>query len=423
MKNINTTKYRIMRYCYVDITTFKGGQEQHLNLLNKSLTEIATNCEIFMVFKKSDTKSNFVIEDIDYKNRITYISIPNGILPNILGIPSLLETFKPSLVHNHSFYRDVGLFFAIICKLKGIPQILSWHCGMDKFGIREFGIKTGFAKYWTKFLWLLKILILRALHAEFTALCTDGAKNKFITGPCTVTGSFMDPDFDINKAIPELETLCAEDQNTLRDLMSLMGNKTPIVQVAVLGPNKNQLTTLDAFNKLINSHKSTFKKDSCLILIGAKHKTLYKEKIIKKISTFGDDVKSKIFIFPTIESRDGMKVLYDIMKRNTGIIVLPSLDEGIPRVLFESSGFGIPGIFSNLDGPKDLIFNKSNGLLLDNPLDSDELADKICQLVSDKNLYTKISENSYKEIFNYNLYSYVKKYLELYSKILGIPAI
>ena len=74
------------------------------------------------------------------------------------------------------------------------------------------------------------------------------------------------------------------------------------------------------------------------------------------------------------------------------ILVLPSLNEGMGKVLVEGMALGKPIVASNVGGIIDLVRNGENGILVP-PGDSDALGEAILQLLKDKNLSEKLGKN------------------------------
>jgi len=75
------------------------------------------------------------------------------------------------------------------------------------------------------------------------------------------------------------------------------------------------------------------------------------------------------------------------------ILVMPSISEGSPMVLFEAQSFGIPVVGSDAPGISECILSGENGLIFKRR-DCNDLAGKLNQLWSDSSLYDKISRRS-----------------------------
>lgn len=83
------------------------------------------------------------------------------------------------------------------------------------------------------------------------------------------------------------------------------------------------------------------------------------------------------------------------------IFVFTSKTEGFPNALMEAMHFGLPCISTDCNfGPSDLIHNGENGFLI--PVnDQEELTKKLSQLIDDKALQKKFSENAKRTTENY----------------------
>ena len=77
------------------------------------------------------------------------------------------------------------------------------------------------------------------------------------------------------------------------------------------------------------------------------------------------------------------------------LFVLSSSVEGFPNVLLEAMTYGIPCVSFDCDtGPRDMIQNGINGLLV-NPSEKElGLENALRKLISDKNLRVNISKNA-----------------------------
>jgi len=99
------------------------------------------------------------------------------------------------------------------------------------------------------------------------------------------------------------------------------------------------------------------------------------------------------------------------------IFVLPSLNEGMGRVLVEAMALGKPIIASNICGIPDLIQNGKNGYLVP-PKNPDELARYIQILLEDKNKRIQMGMEGEKLSSNYSAVNMVEKIESLYAHLL-----
>jgi len=83
--------------------------------------------------------------------------------------------------------------------------------------------------------------------------------------------------------------------------------------------------------------------------------------------------------------------------RNADIFVLPSLAEGIPKVLYEAMATGVPIICSKVGGIPDVITHSKNGLLI-SPGSSTELYSAIQELAGSPNLRATLIQAGFETV-------------------------
>jgi glycosyltransferase involved in cell wall biosynthesis len=89
--------------------------------------------------------------------------------------------------------------------------------------------------------------------------------------------------------------------------------------------------------------------------------------------------------------------------KNAIFTISTSKYEGMPMVLLESLACGTPIIsWDYASGPKEIISNKQNGLLIENQ-DTDKLIEAMNLFVSDNNLYLQYKENAVSSVKQFSL--------------------
>lgn len=99
------------------------------------------------------------------------------------------------------------------------------------------------------------------------------------------------------------------------------------------------------------------------------------------------------------------------------VLVLPSIGEGMPMSILESFSYGVPVIATDVGGISEVVINNINGFLVQK--DSEEIAERILQLMNNKDIYIKISRNAkitYEKYFSANLMN--KAYENIYCNII-----
>lgn len=99
--------------------------------------------------------------------------------------------------------------------------------------------------------------------------------------------------------------------------------------------------------------------------------------------------------------------------RNCYCLVLPSLSEGLPRVIMEAMALSKPVIASNVGGIPDLIKDGQSGFLFEAG-NSDELAGKLKVLLEDRNLAMKMGQRGREFIReNFSNEKYIANYVRM----------
>lgn len=99
------------------------------------------------------------------------------------------------------------------------------------------------------------------------------------------------------------------------------------------------------------------------------------------------------------------------------LFVLPSLNEGMGRVLVEAMALGKPVVASNVGGIPDLVIHGKNGCLVP-PGDAQSLSAAISDLIEDPERGRKMGENGKKRAIDYSADSMVQKIDQLYRTML-----
>ncbi len=100
------------------------------------------------------------------------------------------------------------------------------------------------------------------------------------------------------------------------------------------------------------------------------------------------------------------------------ILVVPSLNEGMGKVLIEGMALGKPIVASSVGGIIDLVKNGENGILVP-PRDSYALENAILQLIRNKNLAETLGENGKAKVYpEFDAFVMVKEVDDLYESLL-----
>lgn len=100
------------------------------------------------------------------------------------------------------------------------------------------------------------------------------------------------------------------------------------------------------------------------------------------------------------------------------IYIFPTTYEPFGITTLEAMATGLPVIISKLAGSAETIKDGVEGLLLNDPTDSEEIAEKINLLLNNKNLRKQMGENAYKTAQKYSWAKVAEKTLEVYKEVL-----
>ena len=98
------------------------------------------------------------------------------------------------------------------------------------------------------------------------------------------------------------------------------------------------------------------------------------------------------------------------------ILVMPSFNEGGPRVTLEAMACKVPVITSKVGAMLDIIKHGENGLFID--WDVRDIKDKILTLLNNENLREKIAENGYSTALQFERRKMIREYALTYQKLI-----
>jgi len=158
-------------------------------------------------------------------------------------------------------------------------------------------------------------------------------------------------------------------KNSSNDIYSVTksfdSTKFNMIFAGRLTEQKNILTLIEAINLLNN-------EDFFHLYICGDGEQ--KPNLIQKVNNY--NLNDKVTFLGYV--RD----VYTIMK-NTDLLILPSIYEGMPNVIFEAMSLGIPSLVSNIKQHKQWIVDNENGYLFD-VCDANDLARKIKEIYKQK---------------------------------------
>lgn len=105
------------------------------------------------------------------------------------------------------------------------------------------------------------------------------------------------------------------------------------------------------------------------------------------------------------------------MMKAIDVLVLPSLWEGLPKVIPEAMASGKPVVVSSIDGAKDIVKDGVTGFLVA-PHDIEHFALKVCHLLEDQALRQKMTAEAQKGLDEFDIDTMVRKQEDLYCSLI-----
>jgi sucrose-phosphate synthase len=109
--------------------------------------------------------------------------------------------------------------------------------------------------------------------------------------------------------------------------------------------------------------------------------------------------------------------LYRVAAENGGVFVNPALTEPFGLTLLEASATGLPIVATNDGGPKDIVENCQNGLLVD-PSEPDQIAGALRKIITDRDQWDRYSKNGIMNVRKYYTWErHARQYMTAVEKL------
>jgi glycosyltransferase involved in cell wall biosynthesis len=288
---------------------------------------------------------------------------------------SLIKKIQPDIIHIQQI--EMGLYGFFPKLFLKIPYVV-YARGIDFSDINGFIEKRQ-----------LKIALRKA---NALILLTDSMRKKF-------ADYYHGPVYIIPNGI-EMERFNNHSKEAARQKFGVGCGEKIILYVGRLRDYKGIMYLISAMSK-ISRNDSTAK----LVVVGGDQGEKQNvERMIEELS-----LQEKIDLVGEKSPEDVLDYMV-----SADIFVLPSLREGFPNVFLEAMGSGLPIVSTNVDGLPEIIADGINGFLVP-PKNADQLADKVCQLLSDTELREKISKHNLVKIKQFDINVISEQLEKIYS--------
>ena len=307
-------------------------------------------------------------------------------LKALLSLWRLLIREKPSMVHTHT--SKAGILGRLAAKLAGVPIIIHRPHGHVFYG--HFGPLVSKC-------FLLTERVMARITDRMVAL-TEAERNDHIAlsvfGPEKIATIHSGVDVD---QFMNVQVNIAEKKRTL----GLNSKGLVVGTVGWLLPIKGPMHLLKAMSNVWESHPKT-----TLIFVGKGDLEIGLKEEVRRMG-----VSDKVVF---LGWRDDIPEIMQVLD----VFVLPSLNEGMGRVLVEAMAAGKPVVASRVGGILDLVKEGQNGFLAE-PGDEKGLAIAIKKLLEDKKMRDEMGKRGREIAQDFSVEKMIEKVDVLYEALLN----
>ncbi|MFN2341746.1 MAG: HAD-IIB family hydrolase [Desulfonatronovibrio sp.] len=332
----------------------------------------------------------------------------------------------PDIIHGH--YADAGLAGAKLAQHLGVPFIFTGHSLgkikkqklLDK-GKTEESIKSRYN-------------ISTRIEAEEMAL---GNASLVVTSTAQERDEqyreydnyhpsrmrIVPPGVDLERFFPGKRGQKRPDIADELDKFFKKSSKPMVLALSRPDERKNINTLIKAFGK-----NKTLKEMANLVVIAGNRKDIGSmdagpKKVLTNILLNVDkyDLYGKA-AYPKTHRADDVPELYRYAARTKGVFVNPALTEPFGLTLIEAAASGLPLVATDDGGPRDIIGNCKNGVLVD-PLDEEKMGLAILDYIQDKEKWKDASVKGIKGVKeHYSWQTHAKKYITEIKRLISSKA-
>jgi glycosyltransferase involved in cell wall biosynthesis len=282
---------------------------------------------------------------------------------------------KYDIVHVHLFPGQYWVVLAKLISLVKVKLVFTEHCTTNR------RLEN----------WLFKILDRQIYRGYQKIVCITPEINDILKEHTNLSDSvFSLIENGVNlKGIREAKQTIKNEINEKIDQSDIL-----LIQVAGFRPQKDHFTLIEALNFLPKNIK--------LILVG--------DGVLRKAC---EDLTIKLHLSDRVIFL-GLRMDVPQLLKTADIIVLSSKYEGLSLSCIEGMASGRPFIASDVPGLSEVV--KDAGILFEQG-NSEELAEKILELLRDKNYYDRVVESCQIRAAQYDIQTMIDKHIALYESL------
>jgi glycosyltransferase involved in cell wall biosynthesis len=353
-----------------------------------TLESAMTSTELHEINQQLDAACNRDVNIINFPSLIRRISPWNDFKSFVL-LWSLIRRYKPHIVHTHT--SKAGFLGRLAAWLARVPVLIHKPHGHVFYGHFSPGLSR---------LFLLLEKLLGGITDHVVALTPREAKDYLTLRVLTADKvSIIHSGVDVHRFIEG-----AKQRTRKRKELGIPPDSLVVGYVGWLIPIKGVTSLVSAMARVVEQHP-----ESMLVLVGKGDDKGEEEiKLKEQVESLG--LAGKVLFLGWRPDVDEIMGCFDIF-------VLPSLNEGMGRVLVEAMATGLPIVASSVGGIPDLVKDGENGLLVP-PADASALEKAFSDLLTDKEKRNRMGEAGKKMCLPYSAEAMVEQIDDLYKDLL-----
>ncbi|MGB9500283.1 MAG: HAD-IIB family hydrolase [Dissulfuribacterales bacterium] len=327
----------------------------------------------------------------------------------------------PDLIHGH--YADAGYVGGQISRLLGVPFVFTGHSlgRVKKARLLEKGLEASRIESQyniarrieaEEFALDTASLVVTSTHQEIDSqykLYEKYDPNRMVVIPPGVDLDIFFPPRRNKPPAPifaEIKRFLIDPKKPMVFTMSRADERKNIETLIHAYANNPYLREFTNLLVIAGSRDDIRKMDS-----GARNVLSNMLYLIDKYDLYGK------VAYPKTHAPKDVPEFYRIAAKTKGVFVNPALTEPFGLTLIEAAASGLPLVATSDGGPRDIIGNCKNGILID-PLDAEKMGQAIQSIIEHKESWLTLSKNGLRGVKRYYSWrSHVKSYLHKIQRI------
>jgi glycosyltransferase involved in cell wall biosynthesis len=348
-----------------------------------------TKAETKLVEDQLETAKKKGIEIIDVPSLVRRISPINDVRA-LIALSRHIRKIEPHIVHTHT--SKAGILGRLAAWMARVPIVIHTPHGHVFYG--------HFGRLLSRMFLQMEKLLGRITHHQIALTPEEG--NDYLN-----LGVAKSNNISVIHSGVDLSCFkrSKTESNPGRNELAIPPDSLVVGYVGWLIPIKGVTHLVNAMAEVVQRHPN-----SLLVLVGkGDDKGGEAIKLREQVQSLG--LTDKVLFLGWRPDVNEITGCFDIF-------VLPSLNEGMGRVLVEAMAAGLPIVASRVGGIPDLVKHGENGLLVP-PANAGALEQAISDLLSDKAKRKRMGETGKRMCRPYSIEAMVDKIDNLYSRLLA----